>query len=105
MLALDTSASLDQRQRPRPFIALEGDTDTISLPDVVRQSMLGARPAYALLDAPDRLGVNFAHHGHAFTPDGLEGDDGFLRQALPWQADRSPSRSPGSFDELEDDQG
>jgi hypothetical protein len=30
--------------------------------------MLGARPAYVLLGAPDRLGVNFAQHGHAFTP-------------------------------------
>ncbi len=54
---------------PRPFIALEGDTDTISLPEAVRQSILGARPAYALLGAPDRLGVNFAGHGHAFTSD------------------------------------
>jgi hypothetical protein len=54
---------------PRPFIALEGDADRISLPEAVRQSMLGARPAYALLGAGDRLGVNFAPHGHAFTPD------------------------------------
>lgn len=54
---------------PRPFIALEGDTDTISLPEAIRQSILGARPAYALLGGPDRLGVNYAHHGHAFTPD------------------------------------
>ncbi|AMY10873.1 hypothetical protein LuPra_04116 [Luteitalea pratensis] len=54
---------------PRPFIALEGDTDTISLPEAVRQSMLGARPAYALLGAETRLGVNYAHHGHAFTAD------------------------------------
>ena len=54
---------------PRPFIALEGDTDRISLPEAVRQSILGARPAYALLGAQDRLGVNFARHGHAFTAD------------------------------------
>lgn len=52
---------------PRPFIALEGITDTISLPDAVRHSILGARPAYALFGAPDRLGVNYANHGHAFT--------------------------------------
>jgi hypothetical protein len=51
----------------RPFIALEGDTDTISLPEAVRQSMLGAQPAYALFNAKDRLGVNYAKHGHAFT--------------------------------------
>ena len=54
---------------PRPFIALEGDTDRISLPEAVRQSILGARPAYTLFDAQDRLGVNFARHGHAFTAD------------------------------------
>jgi len=54
---------------PRPFIALEGDTDRISLPEAVRQSILAARPAYALFGAPDRLGVNFARHGHAFTPE------------------------------------
>jgi hypothetical protein len=52
---------------PRPFIALEGITDHISLPDAVRQSILGAQPAYALFGAKDRLGVNYAHHGHAFT--------------------------------------
>ena len=52
---------------PRPFIALEGDADRISLPEAVRQSILGAQPAYALLGATDRLGVNFAPHGHAFT--------------------------------------
>ena len=54
---------------PRPFIALEGYTDRISLPEAVRQSIIGARPAYELFGAQDRLGVNFARHGHAFTPD------------------------------------
>jgi hypothetical protein len=54
---------------PRPFIALEGDTDRISLPEAVRQSILGAQPAYALFGAEDRIGVNFARHGHAFTQD------------------------------------
>jgi hypothetical protein len=52
---------------PRPFIALEGNTDTISLPDAVKQSILGARPAYELLGVPDRLGVHYSNHGHAFT--------------------------------------
>ncbi len=54
---------------PRAFLALEGDTDTISLPEAVRQSWLGARPAYALFNATDRLAVNYAPHGHAFTAD------------------------------------
>jgi lysophospholipase L1-like esterase len=54
---------------PRPFIALEGITDTISLPEAVRQSILGARPAYELFENGDRLGVHYAPHGHAFTAD------------------------------------
>ena len=54
---------------PRPFISLEGMTDRISLPEAVRQSMLAALPAYELLGAKDRLGVNYADHGHAFTPE------------------------------------
>jgi len=54
---------------PRPFIALEGLTDQVSLENAVKQSWLGAQPAYALLGAKDRLGVNYANHGHAFTPE------------------------------------
>jgi hypothetical protein len=54
---------------PRPFIALEGDADHISLPEAVRQSILGAQPVYELFGAKDRLGVNYAHHAHAFTPE------------------------------------
>ncbi len=52
---------------PRPFLALEGDADHISLPEAVRQSILGAQPVYELFGAKDRLGVNYAHHAHAFT--------------------------------------
>lgn len=52
---------------PQPFLALEGMTDVISLPEAVRQSILGAKPAYALLGVEDRLGVNYADHGHTFT--------------------------------------
>ena len=52
---------------PRPFLALEGISDTISLPAAVEQSILGAQPAYALLGAKEHLGVNYAQHGHAFT--------------------------------------
>jgi hypothetical protein len=52
---------------PRPFIALEGDTDTISLPDAVKHSIMGAQPVYELLGAKGNLGVHYSHHGHAFT--------------------------------------
>src|SRR5258708_37691424 len=52
---------------PRPFVALEGDTDTISLPDAVKHSILAALPAYALYGATEKLGVHSSHHRHAFT--------------------------------------
>jgi hypothetical protein len=52
---------------PRPFIALEGDSDTISLPEAVKRSIEGARPVYEFLGAKDNLGVHYSHHGHAFT--------------------------------------
>jgi len=52
---------------PRPFIALEGETDTISLPEAVRATMRAAQPAYDLFGVKDGLGVNYAKHGHAFT--------------------------------------
>lgn len=52
---------------PRPFICLEGMTDRISLPEAVRQSILGARPAYELYGKADRLGANFANHGHTLN--------------------------------------
>jgi hypothetical protein len=52
---------------PRPFITLEGDTDTISLPDAVRHSIQAAQPMYEFLGAKGNLGVHYSHHGHAFT--------------------------------------
>jgi len=52
---------------PRPVITLEGDSDTISLPEAVKRSIEGARPVYEFLGAKDNLGVHYSHHGHAFT--------------------------------------
>jgi hypothetical protein len=52
---------------PRPFIALEGDSDTISLPDAVKHSIQAAQPVYELLSAKRNLGIHYSHHGHAFT--------------------------------------
>ena len=77
---------------PRPFIALEGDTDTISLPEAVRQSMLGARPAYALFGAENRLGVNYAQPRPCVHGGRLDGDARFLRQAPARKADHAPLR-------------
>jgi hypothetical protein len=57
---------------PRPFIALEGLTDQVSLENAVKQSWLGAQPAYALFGVTDHLGVNYANHGHAFTAEDMK---------------------------------
>ena len=80
---------------PRPFIALEGDADAISLPDAVRQSILGAQPAYTLLGAQDRLGVNYSKHGHAFTADDWAAMmDFFDKHLLGKKVDRTFDRFP-----------
>lgn len=80
---------------PRPFIALEGETDVISLPEAVRQSMLGAKPAYALFGAEDKLGVNYAHHGHAFTAEDWEALMDFADKHLRGvQVDRAFNQFP-----------
>ena len=80
---------------PRPFIALEGLTDTISLPEAVKQSILAARPAYALFGVPDRLGVNYAHHGHAFTnEDWTAMMDFFDKYSRGMKVDRAFDRFP-----------
>lgn len=52
---------------PRPFLALEGDADTISLPHAVERSLHAAAPVYALFGKPGHLGVHYSHHAHAFT--------------------------------------
>jgi hypothetical protein len=54
---------------PRAFLALEGDADTISYPEAVRQSLLGAKPAFALFGAEKKLAAHYAPHGHTFNAD------------------------------------
>ena len=54
---------------PRAFISLEGTDDQNCLPSAVRQARTTAMPAYALLKAEGRLGVNDAPHRHALTQD------------------------------------
>ncbi len=84
---------------PRAFLALEGTTDPVSLINAVRQSWLGAQPAFARLGATDRLGVNYAEHGHAFTPDDwtalMDFADLHLRgRKIDRRFDRFPSDRP-----------
>jgi hypothetical protein len=52
---------------PRAFIALEGTNDQNVNKLGVRQSMLGAKPAFDLLNASDHLGVNWAERPHGMV--------------------------------------
>ena len=80
---------------PRTFIALEGMTDTISLPEAVKQSRLAALPAYALYGPTDRIGVNYANHAHAFTNDDWTAMMDFFDQyARGRKVDRAFDRFP-----------
>ena len=64
----------------------------------VRQSILGAKPAYELLGAAGRIGVNYARHGHAFTGEDwtafLDFADTHLRgRAVDRRFDRFPTEA------------
>ena len=80
---------------PRAFLALEGEADTISLPEAVKQSVDGAMPAYALFGAESRLGVNYAPHGHTFNADDWDALLDFADQHLVGKkSDRTFDRFP-----------
>lgn len=80
---------------PRPFLALEGDADIISLPDAVRHTIDAAKPAYRLFNAVDKVGVNYEAHAHAVTPaDWTALMDFFDKQARGKKIDRTFDRFP-----------
>ncbi|HEY3384170.1 MAG TPA: glycoside hydrolase family 28 protein [Vicinamibacterales bacterium] len=54
---------------PRGFISLEGAEDQNCLPSAVEQARDAAMPPYALLKSSGRLGVHYASHRHALTPE------------------------------------
>jgi hypothetical protein len=54
---------------PRPLIALEGEHDQNVSHNGVRQSMTSAKPVYELLNAPDKLGVNWSVRPHGEVQD------------------------------------
>lgn len=88
---------------PRAFIALEGESDPVSLASAVRASWSGAAPAFALLGASDRLGVNYAPRAHAVTRDDhaalFDFADGVLGRSPPARRfDRFP---PSAFESSE----
>jgi hypothetical protein len=84
---------------PRAFLSLEGTDDQNCVPNAVRQAFAGAEPAFALLKAGARLGVNFANHRHALTPDDwtalLDFSDQQLRgMAVARRFDQFPPEPP-----------
>jgi hypothetical protein len=85
---------------PRPFIALEGTDDQNVNINGVRQSWLAARSAYALFDATDRLGVNWADRKHGMVEgdwDALLGfaDKHLLGKPVDRRFDRFPEAPAG----------
>jgi hypothetical protein len=52
---------------PRALISLEGTDDQNCVANAVKQAITGAKPAYDLLGASQRLGVHYAAHRHALT--------------------------------------
>lgn len=52
---------------PRPFIALEGTNDQNVNAVGVKQSFIGAQPAFDLLKVPDRIGINWAERPHGIV--------------------------------------
>ena len=52
---------------PRAFISLEGTDDQNCVSNAVKQAIAGAKRAYDLLGASQRLGVHYAAHRHALT--------------------------------------
>lgn len=54
---------------PRGFLSLEGTEDQNCLPSALKAATDGAAPAYALLGVPGGIGVSYAAHRHALTPD------------------------------------
>ncbi|HEV2444462.1 MAG TPA: alpha/beta hydrolase family protein [Candidatus Sulfopaludibacter sp.] len=83
---------------PRPFIALEGTHDQNVNINGVRQSFLAARPAFALLGVPDRLGVSWADRPHGM----VQGDwDALLAFADKWLLGKPVTRR---FDEFPPEQ-
>ncbi|MDR3792633.1 MAG: hypothetical protein P4L03_04545 [Terracidiphilus sp.] len=78
---------------PRPFLALEGDADTISLPVAVRKSVEAARPVWKFYGVPEsRLGVHYSHHPHAFTTEDWTAMMDFVEKEL------HAKPSPQNFD-------
>ncbi|MGA7236788.1 MAG: hypothetical protein WBY44_13965 [Bryobacteraceae bacterium] len=72
------------------------------MPEEAKQSILWARPAYALFGQENRLGVNYANHGHAFTnEDWTALMDFFDKHLLGKKVDRTFDHFP-SEKELDD---
>jgi hypothetical protein len=87
---------------PRAVIALEGDTDPVSLAGAVRQSWLGAEPAFALLGAPESIAVHYARRGHELSAEDWRALLDFAEQRLGRTGSPRLQRagSPRRFDQF-----
>jgi hypothetical protein len=68
---------------PRPWISIEGTDDQNCVPNVVKQTILAAKPVYEFLGvSADRVGVNYEPHRHALTADDWKAALDFADQQL-----------------------
>ena len=67
---------------PRAFIALEGLQDRNVNKVGVRKAYEGARGAFEMLGAPERLGINWIDRPHAMTPGDWEAMMQFAEKTL-----------------------
>lgn len=79
---------------PRCFIAPDGLNDNATNVNALVQSYQGAKPVYALLGAPDHLGIHFREGGHKFAPEDWTAVLDFADQQLRGKDVK------GRFDEL-----
>jgi hypothetical protein len=67
---------------PRLFIALEGTEDPNVSQNGVRQTFLGALPAYALFGVSHRLGISWSQRAHSLTQDDWDALFAFVDKQL-----------------------
>jgi len=75
---------------PRPLIALEGEHDQNVSHNGVRQSMISARPVYAVFNVTNKMGVNWAVRPHGEVQDDW---DAMFAFADKWLFDKPVTRA------------
>lgn len=82
---------------PRLFLALESETDPEASETAIKRSILSAKPAFALMGVPERLGVHWSNRPHEVSGEDWDVLLTFAQHHLLEQ------RSPQRFDDFPSD--